>query len=411
MGAFSAFKDKRSLRNKKETPSVSDHYLKLARTSAVIRYTCIILVVAFSVYSLAFHASEISMENFRYMLKFINPSEEEQRETGNLLAFDGSEGNRGLIFKGDLAVLNENGLTIIGWDGETILREAFSLDHPKVANNGNHLFCYDLGGKELRIFNSYSRISTIPFDYPIYWLAASKNGGFAVASSAKGYRSAVYVYDKEFRLIYSQLLGDKYVDFVDISQKGNEFISAAHYSEGGNIVTLLSKMSTDSEEPIFEEKFVGEIPLGVYYTSDGYCLMTSDKLRTFDNDNNLKGEISFVNKSLLSGKVIGDKILLNYSLEGLSGGTEAVIYNTNAEEIFTHDFSFAVSDSLIMENTYYALSPGVVSTFNLETEESVSYSIPTSYASLIEGDLNLILFSENQAEIFDTNTFEIKEDN
>ncbi len=405
MGAFSAFKDKRSSRSKRELPTVNDHYLKLARTSAVIRYACIIFAVAFAVYSLAFHASEISMENFRYMLKFINPSEEEQQETGSLLAFDGSEGNRGLMFKGDLAVLNENGLTIIGWDGETILREAFSLDHPKVENNGLHLFCYDLGGKELRIFNSYSRISTVSFDYPIYWLAASENGGFVAASSAKGYRSAVYVYDKEFRLIYSQLLGDKYVDFVDISPKGNEFISAAHYSEGGNIVTLLSKMRTDSEEAVFEQQFVGEIPLGIYYTDNGFCLMTSDRLRSFDNENNLIGEISFENKSLLSGRVEGDRILLDYSLEGLSGGTKTVIYNLNAEEIFSHDFPFAISDSVITENAYYVLSPGVFTTFNLEKEESYSYSVPTSYTSLIEGDENVILFAENQAEVFN-NQFE-----
>ena len=411
MGAFSAFKDKRTSRKKRELPSVNSHYLKLARISAVIRYACIIFAVAFAVYSLAFHASEISMENFRYMLKFINPSEEEQRETGSLLAFEGSEGNRGLIFKGDLAVLNENGLTIIGWDGETILREAFSLDHPKVENNGMHLFCYDLGGRELRIFNSYSRISTLPFDYPIYWLAASENGGFVAATSAKGYRSAVYVYDKEFRVIYSQLLGDKYVDFVDISPKGNEFISAAHYSEEGNIVTLLSKMSTASEDAVFEEKFVGEIPLGVYYTDNGFCLMTSDKLRSFDNENNLIGEISFANKSLLSGRVEGDRILLNYALEGLSGGTKTVIYNLNTEEIFSHDFPYAISDSVITEDSYYVLSPGVFSVFNLESEESQSYSVPTSYTSLLKGDDNIILFAENQAEVFNSNAFELKEEN
>ena len=132
MGAFSAFKDKRTKRKKRETPTVNSHYLKLARRSALIRYVCIIFVVVFAVYSLSFHASEISMENFRYMLKFINPGDEQETSAGTKLSFDGADGNRGLIFKGDLAVLNKNGLTITGWDGEIILREAFSSDIPSL---------------------------------------------------------------------------------------------------------------------------------------------------------------------------------------------------------------------------------------------------------------------------------------
>lgn len=401
MGAFSAFKEKRSRRKATETPTVNAHYTKLARVSALIRYICIILVVVFSIYSLSFHASEISIENFRYMLKFINLGEDAEAPAGNLLAFDGSAGNRGLSFKGDLAILNESGLTITGWDEEVILRESFSLDHPKVTENGINLFCYDLGGKDLRIFNSYSLISQISFDYPIYWLAASEDGGFAVVSSAKGYRSAVYVYDKEFRLLYSRLLGDKYVDFVDISEDGKEFLTAAHYSEGGNIVTLVSKFRVDSEDMISEQKFIGEIPLGIYYTESGYCLMTSDSMRMFDSEDALKGEVSFADKDLLSGRILGNYALVTYSLEGLSGGTEAVIYNLEGNTVYSQTFNNAISDSTIIGNKLYALSPGVLSVCNTETNETETHSIPTSYSSLIPDGERIILFSENQAEYFE----------
>ena len=411
MGAFSAFKDKRRANKKRETPTVGSHYLKLARRSALIRYLCIIFAVVFAVYSLSFHASEISMENFRYMLKFINLGDEQETAAGTKLSFDGADGNRGLIFKGDLAVLNQNGLTITGWDGEIILREAFSSDHPKFAENGNGLFCYDIGGRELRIFNSYSRISTISFDYPIYCLSASEDGGFAVASADKGYRGAVYVYDKEFRQIHSRLSGDKYIDFLDLSEDGSEYISAAHHSKGGNIVTHLSRTNVSEGNVTFEQSFQGEIPLGVHFIENGYCLMTSDRVRLFDNDNNLTGEIDFGSKKLLSGKVLDNRILLTYAMEGLSGGTETIIYNTNAEVTFDHNFPAAVSDSMIIGNSYYALTPGVLSVFDLETDEEIAYTVPTSYSSLINNDETLILFSENQAEVFSSDSFEIKEDN
>lgn len=404
MGIFSVFKDKKARKN--ETPTVSEHYISLARKVGFIRYVVIIFAVIFAIYSLSFHGNEITIENFRYMLKFINLDEEAQTEKVSVIAFDGSKGNKGLAFKSDLAILNESGLTVTGWDGEVILRNNFSSDHPKVTQNGLHLFCYDIGGRELRIFNSYSLISNISFDYPIYWLSASESGGFAAVSSAKGYRSAVYVYDKEFRLVYSRLLGDKYVDFVDISKDGKEFITAAHISENGNIVTLLNRSRIDTEDVVFEEKFIGEIPLGIYYTESGYCLMTSDKMRMYDNQDNPLGEVSFENKDLLSGRIYGDKTLVTYGIEGLSGGTEAVIYDIYGNIVYSQTFSTDISDSVIADDVLYVLSPGVFSKCDIQTGDSVQYSVPASYSSLVPDESDIILFSENQAEKFNPESFQ-----
>ncbi len=410
MGAFSGFEDKRSKRNKEKTPTVSSHYIKLSRKATLIRYICMALVVAFAVYSLAFHPNEITMENFRYMLKFISFNEDASAQAGSFIAFDGNDGNKGAMYKGDLAVLNESGLTVTGWDGEVILRESFSFAYPKIDQNGINLFCYDLGGKEIKIFNSYSLLNEISFDYPIHWFASSESGSFAVASSAKGYRSAVYIYDKQFILVYSSLFGDKYVDFVDISSDGKEFIAASHYSENGNLVTQISKFRVDTENVLAEHKFIGEIPLGIYYTDEGYCLMTSDKMRMFDNSDQIVGEISFSGKELLSGRVFGKKALITYASEGLSGGTEAVVYGLDGNAEYSYRFDNSVSDAVIIDNTLYALSPGQLAISDIATSEETLFSVPTSYSALVKDGEKIILFSENQAEYFSETAFSLKEE-
>lgn len=411
MGAFSLFKDKHSKRNKQETPTITAHYTKLANISALMRYAVIIFVVVFSVYSLSFHSSEITIENFRYMLKFINLGEDADNPTGTLIAFDGNAGNRGISYKGDLAVLNEGGLTITGWDGDVILRETFSFDHPTVVQDSNYLYCYDLGGKELKVFNSYQLMAKTPaFDYPILGLATSDEGDFAVISSEKGYRSAVYVYDKNFMRKYSVRLGDKYAEFVDISSNGKEFIVAANYSESGNLVTHILKYRTDTEGAVFEQKFIGEIPLGIYFTDNGYCLMTSDALRMFGNDNSVTGEVRFTDKKLLSGSVYGGRVLITYAMEGLSGGTEIAVYPSDGSTEFTQSFSNSISDAVITGDTLYALSPGELAVCDLKTGTKTTYSVLTSYSSLVPEGERIILFSANQAEFFDTAAFAVKEE-
>lgn len=400
MGAFSGFRDKK--KSKQETPTVEAYYNGLARRASLVRYAVLIFAVAFAVYSFSFHPNEITIENFEYMMKFLNVNEEENTHAGSLIAFDGSKGNRGLIYKGDLAILNENGLTVAGWDGDIILREVFTFDHPKMIENGINIFCYDIGGKEVRIFNSYSQLSKLSFDYPVYWVSASANGEFAVVSSAKGYRSAVYVYDKDFRIRYSRLFGDKYVDFAAISPDGQSFLTAAHYSKNGNLVTQVSKFSINQENAVYSTEFIGEVPLGIYYTNGGYCLLTTDTLRMFDNDNNTIGEVEFTGKELLSGRVFGDRALINYRLDGLSGGTETVVYRLDGSIEFQDRFPTALSDTLICGSKLYLLSPGNLTVCDISSGNKESFSIPTSYSSLVADGEEIILFSENQAEYFDS---------
>ncbi len=410
MGAFSWFRDKNTKKNKQETPTVETHYIKLARRASFARYAVLLFIVLFGVYSFSFHSSEITVDNFDYMMKFLNVGEEEDERPGSLITFDGSIGNRGLIYKGDLAVLNENGLTVAGWDGEVILREGFSFDHPKLIENGKNIFCYDLGGKELRIFNSYSQLSKMSFDYPIHFVDASANGEFCVVSSAKGYRSAVYVYDSEFRTRYTRYFSDKYVNFTAMSPSGQEFIVAAHYSKNGNLVTQVSKFSISAENALFTQEFIGEIPLGIYYTDGGYCLLTTDAMRVFNDSNEKVSEIPFAGRELLSGKVFGARALINYGMEGLSGGTEAVIYRKDGSVEYKKTFETSLSDATVCGNILYTLSPGVLTVCNIETGEEDTYNIPTSYSALVPDGDTVILFSENQAEYFNKNAFSGKDE-
>ncbi len=408
MSAFSGFKEKSFKKNKQEIPTVESHYGKLAKRASTVRYAVLLFLILFAVYSFSFHGSEITVDNFEYMMKFLNVGEETESNVGSILAFDGSKGNRGLMYKGDLAVLNENGLTVSGWDGEVILRETFTFDHPKMIENGINIFCYDLGGKEVRIFNSYSQLSRMQFDYPVYYLSAATSGEFAVLSSAKGYRSAVFVYDKDFRIRYTHHFGGEYADFASISPDGQMLITASHFSKNGNLVTRVSKfdLNSDSNDPVFSAEFSGEIPLSISYTDEGYCLMTTDALRSFNNENEKVSEISFADKELLSGKVYGSRALVNYGLDGLSGGTESVIYSPDGSVEFSRTFDTSLSDAIICGNKLYTLSPGVLTECDITGGQDIIYIIPTSYSALVADGEELILFSENQAEYFDADAFE-----
>lgn len=407
MGAFSEFKDKKPKNRKNETPSVEEYYISLARKTAVLRYACLILLVLLIVYSLSFKNDVITIDNFRYMLKFIDIKDDADAPKGTVLNFDGSSGGKGLLYKGDLAVINDSGLTVTGWDGSILLRSSFSYDHPKIKQNGINLFCYDMGSKEVRIYNSYSLINTVAFDYPVLDVAVSQSGGFAVVGSSKGYRSAVFIYDKEFRPVFTRNIGDKYVDFADISADGKSFILAAHYSSNGQLTTLVSRFDTAaSEEPLETKEFIGEMPLGIYYTDGGYALLTDSALRRFDTDGNEISTVSFSGRKLLSGGVYGDRTLICYAKEGLSGGTVACVYDADGSLSATREYPSALNTAVINDDKLYAVYPGRLCIADLSGGSDEVYLIPTSFRDIIPDGSNIILFSDNEADYFIPENFE-----
>ncbi|MBP5155248.1 MAG: hypothetical protein J6252_01555 [Clostridia bacterium] len=406
MGLFSFLSDNRAKKNKRETPTVEGHYIKLGRRAAFVRYTCLLLVVLFAVYSFMAHKDDITVENFRYMMKFVNIKEDAEKPKGTVLRFDGSDASRGMIYKGDLAVLSESGLAIYGWDGETTLKDAVAFDYPKMLTNGDLLYCYDIGGKEIKVYNSYSRQETKipPFDYPIHWVAASASGSFAVVSSAQGYRSAVYVYDKNYNLVYSCLFGNKYADFVDISADGKEIIVTGHYAEKADMTTFVSRYSVNSETPLTEYSFIGETPFGIYYTESGYSLITGDFIRNYAaSADEPAGVISFSGKRLMSARTYGDRSLVTYSTEGLSGGTELDVYDFGGKVLYTARFETSLSDTLLCGDAVYALAPGELSLGRINGGMTEKHYIPTSFTRLIPDGERVILFAADTARYFDKN--------
>ena len=102
------------------------------------------------------HGSELTMDNFRYMLKFLSFTETTSSDSAELFHFDYADDNQGAIYKGDVAVLNGSGISVYSKDAEKVFSFSFRMDHPKLVSEGDSLYAYDLGGNEVRIFNSYS---------------------------------------------------------------------------------------------------------------------------------------------------------------------------------------------------------------------------------------------------------------
>lgn len=403
MSVFSVFTDRKKRKKNTETPTVEQYYEKRARRISHVRYTCLLLTVLFGVYGFLVHGQELTADNFRYMLKFLDLEEAEVTDADTELRFDYAESNRGGLYLGDLVVLNTDGLTMYSRDagtaGDKLFSESFRMEDPRLAITPKYIFAYDLGGNEIRVFNSHSQFARLSMDYPIYGFSAGENGHFAVITAEKNYRTAVYVYDSYARQVYKRLLSNTYMDQIAISPDGQSFLALGHEAGEGYLRTLLQVYSIKEEKPVMSITFQGELPLVASYTEEGrFAVLTSTALRFYDGKSDTPTETHSVeNKSLLGYSFCEGRFLLSAEGSGLSGGSVLWVYDSHGKLLGETSFRSKTIHTVMQGDILYLLTSDVLTTVTLSGETETHKTKGDALQILFDLDGTPIIFEKNIA--------------
>ena len=403
MSVFSVFNDRKKRKKNTETPTVEQYYEKRARRVSHVRYTCLLLTVLFVVYGFLVHGEELTTDNFRYMLKFLDLGEVEVTDADAELRFDYAESNRGGLYLGDLVVLNTDGLTVYSRDagtaGDKLFSESFRMEDPRLAVTPKYIFAYDLGGSDVRVFNSHSQFARLSMDYPIYGFSAGENGYFAVITAEKNYRTAVYVYDSHARQVYKRLLSNTYMDQISLSPDGQSFLALGHEAGDGYLQTLLQVYSIKKEQPTMSLTFRGELPLMASYTRDGrFAVLTSTALRFYDGKSDTPVQVYSMENRSLSGCTFSDgNLLLSAEESGLAGDDLLWVYDSKGELLGETSFHGKAAYTVLRNDVLYLLNSDTLTVLPLSGEAVTYRTRGDALQVLFDLDGTPIIFEKNTA--------------
>ncbi len=414
MSAFSIFKDKRKQAKKQQTPTAEAYYQKLANRAKIGMFAVIIALVAFCLFSYSFYPEELTIENFRYLLKFISFEQNENIDIGTELAFDADKTNRYTMVRGDIAVLSKTQLAVYDTSGQILQRVAVKNDNPMLLTAGKNMIVYDLGGKELNVYNSFSPVYTEEFDYPVLGVSASENGSYAVLSGAKNYRSAIFVYDANYRLVFSHYFPTEYSTYLQLDNSGKKVLVLSHIAESGDYLGSAALFDTGSEEPVANFKFAGELPLSCHFTSDGgYIILTNKYIRFYDKDNNEISE-SKLGNGIISCSYGEGYAALTFDTAGLAESKTFKVYGSDGKEVYNTSIKTAYDDILVNNGRLYLLSSGKLTVYDLVNNDTLfDITVDNEAVDMIISEDKLLVFTYSGVTVYGTDTLtEIKpEDN
>lgn len=377
------------------------HYSEIARKFTYAKFISLFILVLFVLFAFHFYREDITIENFRYMIKYLDfeaPSSTASVGT-SVISFDGETAVGLVLFRNDIAVLGRTGLDMYDIAGQKIFSSEYTMNSPTAVCGNKYMLVFDIGGTYAAVFNAFSKIWEVSFEYPILDAAVNDRGDFCIVTSEKGYTSAVYVYNSDFEQIYRWRSGDKYVIDVAMSAKENDkFILSTLRAENGFYTGEILLLSSDADERIASTSLYDQMIMEVSDFTDTVTVL-SDKSLTFFNAQTLEKQssFSFSRDSLQNFKYNEKYSVLVLSKKIIGSENEIVVYSSGGEHINTFSSRGHITDICLAGDSMYLLSSGELTIYNLETFEKNVLEVDKHYDRIISDDSTVIMASSNDA--------------
>ena len=378
-------------------------YRKLSRSFGYYKFICLGLCLVFILGGLVVFQDDITVENFRYLIKYMDVSQSDISDRQGHINFDSAEstGSVAGIYRDDLVLLNKNNFEVFDLSGEKVYNDTFTMAEPSLNISQRYVFCYDLGGKNARLYNSFSLLWDQSYEYPIFCGDVNDAGYFTVATSEKNYHSAVYVYNSACQRVFKWLSADKYVSDVALARNNSDKLCvAALRAENGDFISDLLLFSLKDSESSITVSFPGEMPLKVYSTENCAALLTDCALHFVSYDGQELSKLEYYSENL--------------SMYGFFDESAVVVLDNNevgvAQQLLVCDkdkgkyAEFAVDKQIIdiskLGEKVYVLCMDCIQVYDTSSGKTESFAVDGEYTSFtVTGERSCVLVNSFGADM------------
>ena len=230
-GFFSAEPQKEKILRHEDFARAGDvYYASVSARYKVAQRILVLLLVFFLLFSIFTNIREITYGNLFYFVRDFGNAVDIESTNYETLSYDVYQNQNFSLYRGGIAAVSPSNVSVFTATGRRTLKSRADFVIPYSVCSDKYVLVYDMSGNSFALYNSFSKVYTESFDYPITDAAISDSGAFAVLTRSSDYKSVINVYNKSFKLIgrYSKNL---YALDLSIDDKG-ERMAVLFYDVG-----------------------------------------------------------------------------------------------------------------------------------------------------------------------------------
>ncbi|MBQ7298817.1 MAG: hypothetical protein IJW77_03150 [Clostridia bacterium] len=356
----------------------SAYYFKIAKRFRILSFVLLGVMIVFIIVMFSVNRDEITVENLRYFLRYIDTRQAEKSATTDTIVYGDTESIvRFGVYRNGLVVVGNDRVQIFDLTGEEILDINQSNAAPQLLTSDEYMLIYNIGGTTFQLYNSLSKEYEESYDYPIGCAALGDTGTFLVTTRSMEYRSVVQVYDREFAQIYRWYSPDKHVMDAAFREGDREFVLATlGTQEDGDCYAEIILCETDREEKRGQFRIEDEIIYRARYTDDGGLILIGGKAVYFYNaDLERIAEVSYGGYTPVMLGTEGKLTFFTQNKNIVGSNYTVTVMEDDGSIVYTGDVQGEITRALLHENAVYLLFDRSVMRIGLETGAQIAREI------------------------------------
>ncbi|MBO5670954.1 MAG: hypothetical protein J6S41_05330 [Clostridia bacterium] len=389
--------------------SGSEYYFRIAKRFRLVTYLTLVAMVVFIAAMFSLNREEITMENLKYFLRYIDTRQaEKSAATDTILYSDTASIVRFGVYRNGLTVVGNDRVQVFDLTGEEILDIRQSNASPQLLTSDAYMLIYNIGGTTFQVYNSLSKTYEESFEYPIGCAAIGDTGTFLVTTRSMEYRSVVYVYNKRFQQIYRWYSPDKYIMDADFRSGDEEFLLAALGTEkNGQCYTEIILCPTDREEKRAQFRLEDEIIFDAEYTDDGgFVLIGGKAVYVYDKHAELISTISFGGYTPVMIGSNGTHTYFTINKNIVGSNYSITVIDQKGDSVYSGDVSGEITAVLLHDDAVFVLFDRSIMRISLETGNQIVRDIAANCITLLGlNSRTLMLCYAQETKLIDIDAF------
>lgn len=349
-----------------------EYFRTAERRLKLFRYLVLVFLVIFIVFSITFCKEEITFDNLRYLMKYIEISPPSISADEGSFSYFASAGADFALSGDKLTVINDNSIKSFDMGGRKILDEDIRYKNPVSVSRGKYVLIYDLDGYSLSVYNSFSKVCEKTLPTQIEYVYLSEDGGFAVITKEKSYAGGVVCYNNKFAKVFSFMTRTS--DITDVcfdGQRGLLACATTDVRDGDYYSEVFTFDISDDENIRSKTEIYGEFPLSMFCAGKNFVLMTDTALHCIDYNGNKVKDTGFSYDTPASLYLFDDCFAVACKSALAVADVVVNVYNYDAEQLVSVHLIEELSSIDISDGKMYILKASGVDIYEYNKTDSV----------------------------------------
>lgn len=384
-------------------PAVNKYFILVSERYMRAKYATIIVLALFLAVVLILFRSDITYANLMYLLRDFNTGEAVYTSVFDPIRYDEQDNMSFAVYRGELAVIGNRNLRLYNSKGEENRSYSLGYSDPVIISSDKYLLVHDIGTESYSLFTSIAKVNDGVATGSIEGADINDNGEYLLVCKSTETKYVVSTFDSSFRPI-ANYYKNSYVTSAAIGDDGTTVI-ASFRGDGDGYSCEIDFYPDGAEEPSGVYTAAGVFPVKCGVWDDGRAyVICSDRVLFFDKGGKLAS--TYESWSGFTAYAEGNNSLaVSRSEDAIGSDSDAVVFNTTGETIFTKTIDGKISSLAITDKTLFVLAGNNVSMIPVAGGDIITESVDDAGAELVASDASVILCGRNSAIglVFDNN--------